>query len=92
MCTLDPCFLATIAMTWVGIRGIYVNSSIMDEGAPVFQKYPLQDQGPIHSNSPPLDLFGVCDSTFGDNPSKNNHVHIIIQFNVCFAFAMDEFK
>ena len=50
--------------TQLGVCGIYVNSSIMDEGA-LIETSPLQDRGLIHSNWSPLDHLRVFDAIFG---------------------------
>ena len=45
-------FLVIGSLPWLGIHGVYVNSSIVDEG-PLVKASPLQGWWPIHSNWTP---------------------------------------
>ena len=62
--------------TWLGVCRVYINSSIVDEGA-LIETSPLQDQGLIHPNCRLLDQLGVSNAIFGVQNLKNSCIHTI---------------
>ena len=85
MCRNDVCMV----YIRLGIYGVYVNSPIWDEGAPV-KKY-LWGWGPIHLNYTPLDWFKVSYTIFEVSCLI---IVIYMNYNVndnVVTFALDEF-